>query len=124
MGTMRQRSEGTWELIVSTGRDPSTGKYGRVIRTVECGGKREAKAALAQLEVEVRAGKLTGQDITVAQLLDRWMEHLRAKGRSANTLYGYERYIKRELAPPLGHLRLSKLTVMEVDRMYNDRMAR
>lgn len=56
MGTMRQRSEGTWELTVSAGRDASTGSYRRVIRTVHASTKRDAKAALSELEVEVRSG--------------------------------------------------------------------
>ena len=46
MGTMRERSPGSWELTVSAGVDPSTGRYARVIRTVQASTKREAKAAL------------------------------------------------------------------------------
>jgi hypothetical protein len=34
MGTMRERSPGTWELTVSTGWDATAGRYGRVVRTV------------------------------------------------------------------------------------------
>jgi hypothetical protein len=52
MGTMRERSPGSWELTVSAGVDPSTGRYGRVIRTVRASTKRAAKAALRDLEVE------------------------------------------------------------------------
>ncbi|MCP3855258.1 MAG: hypothetical protein GY698_11070, partial [Actinomycetia bacterium] len=62
MGTMRQRSPGKWELTVSAGRDASTGKYRRVIRTVQTTSKREAKAALAKLETEVRAGQVGPDD--------------------------------------------------------------
>ena len=56
MGTMRERSPGSWELTVSAGVDPTTGRYSRVIRTVRATSKREAKAALRQLEVEVASG--------------------------------------------------------------------
>ncbi len=119
MGTMRQRSEGTWELTVSAGRDASTGSYRRVIRTVRASTKRDAKAALSELEVEVRSGRVGPDDVTLAELLERWMEHLRSKGRSENTLYGYRRYIERDLVPALGSTRLSKLTVLNVDRFYD-----
>ncbi len=119
MGTMRQRSPGKWELTVSTGRDASTGKYRRVIRTVQTTSKREAKAALAALETEVRAGRVGPDDVTIAELMERWLEHLEAKGRSANTLYGYRRYSEREIIPVLGQTRLSKLTVLDVDRLYD-----
>lgn len=119
MGTMRQRSEGTWELTVSAGRDASTGAYRRVIRTVRASTKREAKAALSELEVEVRSGRVGPEDVTLADLLDRWMEHLESKGRSQNTLYGYRRYIDREILPVLGSTRLSKLSTLNVDRFYD-----
>ena len=71
MGTMRERSAGTWELTVSTGWDPATGKYGRVARTVRADGERAAKAALAKLEVEVAAGQVVAVDPTFGELLDR-----------------------------------------------------
>ena len=119
MGTLRERSPGTWELTVAAGRDASTGQYRRVIRTMRTTSKRDAKAALAQLEVEVRAGQVGPSDITMAELFELWLEHLQAKGRSENTLYGYRRYIKRDLLPALGSIRLSKLTVLHLDRFYN-----
>jgi hypothetical protein len=34
MGTMRKRSPGKWELVVSAGANPPTGRYHRVVRTV------------------------------------------------------------------------------------------
>ncbi len=58
-------------------------------------------------------------ELTVVELMERWLEHLEAKGRSANTLYGYRRYIEREIIPVLGSIRLSKLTVLDVDRLYD-----
>ena len=119
MGTVRERSPGTWELVVSAGRDASTGRYRRVIRTVRTTSKREAKAALAQLEVQVRAGQVGPSDITMAELFDLWLDHLEAKGRSKHTLYGYRRYIRRDLVPALGSIRLSKLTVLHLDRFYD-----
>jgi hypothetical protein len=34
IGTMRERSPGKWELVVSAGVNPATGRYHRVVRTV------------------------------------------------------------------------------------------
>ena len=116
MGTVRERSPGTWELVVSGGRDASTGRYRRVIRTVRTTSKREAKAALAQLEVQVRAGQVGPSDLTMAELFDLWLDHLEAKGRSEHTLYGYRRYIRRDLLPALFGLvpeRVGKRVVMK-----------
>lgn len=82
MGTMRERSSGTWELTVSTGRDPATGKYGRVVRTIEARGKRQAKTALGRLEFEVQAGQVVAKDPTFTELLDRWMAHVNRWART------------------------------------------
>jgi|SRR3954453_23503203 len=102
MGTMRERTPGTWELSVSAGVDPNTGKYRRVIRTVRTTSTREAKGALAALETEVASGRLSAGDLTVGALLDRWMEHLERLGRADTTLYHYRKYIDREIKPARG----------------------
>jgi hypothetical protein len=111
MGTMRERSPGSWELTVSVGVDPSTGRYARVIRTVRAATRREARAALRRLEVEVASGQVCTADPSFAELLERWITHLEDLGRSPATLYGYRRYIDRELTPTIGGVRLSKLSV-------------
>ncbi len=35
MGTMRERTPGTWELVVSAGLDPADGRCRRVIRRIK-----------------------------------------------------------------------------------------
>jgi integrase len=119
MGTMRERSPGSWELTVSAGVDPTTGRYSRVIHTVRTTSKREARAALRRLEVEVASGLVGSEDPTVEELLERWLAHLEDLGRSPSTLYGYRRYVNRELVPVIGSLRLSKLTAGHLDRLYS-----
>ena len=119
MGTMRERSPGSWELTVSAGVVPNTGRYSRVIRTVRTGSKREAKAALRRLEVEVASGLVGLEDPLMAELLDRWLAHLEDLGRSPSTLYGYRKYVYRELVPAIGAVRLSKLTAGHLDRLYS-----
>ena len=39
MGTMRERTPGSWELTVSAGLDPATGRYRPVIRKIKTTGK-------------------------------------------------------------------------------------
>lgn len=118
MGTMRERAPGTWELVVSAGLNPSTGRYRRVIRTVKSTSKREVKIALANLESAVAAGQVSDEDPPLAELLDRWMEHIAGLGRAATTLYHYRQYIDREIVPVLGAIRLSRLKALDIDRLY------
>jgi len=53
---MRERSPGTWELIVAAGRDPVTGRARQVSRTFH-GTLRDATKARAKLLVEVGSGR-------------------------------------------------------------------
>ena len=118
MGTLRERSPGTWELTVSAGRDPATGRYRRVTRTLHTTSKRQAKLALAELETSVASGRVSFEDRTVAALLDSWLDHLVELGRADTTLYTYRRYVNKELKPTLGQIRLSRLTALDIDRLY------
>ncbi|MGH9136500.1 MAG: tyrosine-type recombinase/integrase [Acidimicrobiales bacterium] len=120
MGTMRERSPGKWELVVSAGVNPATGRYHRVVRTVATKSKREAKAALATLESAVAAGNVSFDDPTLSSLLDRWMEHITSLGRADTTLYHYRQYIDREIVPVLGSIRLSRLKALDIDRLYGN----
>ena len=80
----------------------SDGSLWRVIRTIKATSKREVKAALAELEAAVAAGKVSLDDMTFAELLERWMEHIAGLGRADTTLYHYRQYIEREIGPVLG----------------------
>ena len=96
----------------------SDGSLWRVIRTIKATSKREVKAALAELEAAVAAGKVSLDDMTFAELLERWMEHIAGLGRADTTLYHYRQYIEREIGPVLGPIRLSKLKALDIDRLY------
>ncbi|MGH9153894.1 MAG: site-specific integrase [Acidimicrobiales bacterium] len=69
---------------------------------------------ITHLETE-RAKQARG---TVADLLDRWMEHLEVQGRAPSTLVRYRSAIRTNIVPALGHVRLGKLTAADLDRFY------
>ena len=103
---------------MSAGLDSGTGRYRRVIRHIKTTSKRQAKAALVELESAVARGRVSFDDPTVSNLLDRWLEHIAGFGRSATTLYHYRQYVDREIVPVLGGIRLSKLSTLEIDELY------
>jgi integrase len=116
-GSMReyQGRPGVWRLKVVDGYD-AAGRPHQLTKTFK-GTKRQAESALATFVHEVESGNApVGGDTTVAQLLDRWMEH--QQGRlSPTTMRGYADKIRR-INPALGRIRLSKLTVQDLDRTY------
>lgn len=116
-GSIRQRGENTWQVRVSAGRDPLTGRYRLVERTVE-GTKRAAQRAAAELVTQLERGEVQAASGSVADLLDKWMAHLEMRGRAPSTLVRYRSAINVNIKPALGHVRVSKLTAAELDTFY------
>ncbi len=114
-GSMRQRSEGSWELRVFVGRDPLTGRRKYLTKTVR-GGKREAQRALAAL-VAGPAPVVSAATMTVGQMLEQWFEQ--AEGSLSPSTADHARTIlDAHLLPHIGETPLRKLTTAKVDALY------
>lgn len=114
---MRERSPGVWELIVESGRDPVTGKRRQASRVFR-GSLNDAKKARANLLTEVSKGRHTGTATTVDQLFDEWIIELRRKGRSPNTILGYEKVYGRNIKATLGAKPVAKVTTKMLTDLY------
>ena len=53
-----------------------------------------------------------------ANCWSRRLDHITGLGRADTTLYHYRQYVDREIDPVLGSIRLSKLTALDIDRLY------
>jgi hypothetical protein len=104
------------ELVVSLGRDPLDGRYRQLSRTVG-GTKREEQRALAELITEVSAGRETGANATVADLLAQWLD-LAADQLSPTTLRTYQQIVRTRLGPAIGSVRVRKLRAQQLDQLY------
>ncbi|HUY30007.1 MAG TPA: hypothetical protein VMV02_03325, partial [Acidimicrobiales bacterium] len=118
--TIRQsRVAGRWEVTVYAGPDPlRAGRERRLSRVVH-GTKSDARVAEAELLLEVRSGTIAPTGATLNDLLERWLLHIEARGRSPWTLRGYQAYIRRSIRPALGHVRLDKLAPAQLDAFYD-----
>jgi Phage integrase, N-terminal SAM-like domain len=114
---MRERSPGVWELIVEAGRDPLTGKRRQVSRVFR-GNLRDANKARAALLVDVGKGRHTGAQATLDDLFAEWIVELRRKGRSPNTVRGYELVYERNIKPTLGAMQVTKVTTKTLTDLY------
>jgi len=72
-GSKRKLREGVWELRVSLGRDPASGKYRQLSRTFH-GSARSADEALRDLIDHQLPARSDGIGVTFGQLLTRWLE--------------------------------------------------
>ncbi|HEU5001542.1 MAG TPA: tyrosine-type recombinase/integrase [Actinomycetota bacterium] len=118
---MIQQGRGTWQLRVSAGSDPVSGKRKRIIRSFK-GTKREAALALARLVLEVESGIDTDPGrLTVFSHFERWLEYRRTRVRP-ETWARYENLIRIHVVPELEALKLSRVRPAHVQRVL-DRMA-
>jgi len=115
-GSMRQRSEGSWELRVFVGRDPLTGRPQYLTKTVK-GGKREAQRALAALVSGPAPASGPTAAMTVGEVLNRWLEHAEAN-LSPSTADHNRTVIDAHLLPHIGDTPLNKLTTAKIDALY------
>jgi len=106
-----------WELRVSLGNDPATGKLRQLSKTFH-GGSRAADAALRDLIDQQAPGRSDGVGVTFGQLLDRWLEESERLDLSPTTLRTYRAQIKHTIRPRLGKVKLSQLTAKHLDDLY------
>jgi integrase len=115
-GSMRERSPGVWELRAPLPRDPVTGNRGQLSVRFR-GTKREADKELARLVADAADGRTHGTQATLGFLLEKWWEQKRGR-LSVSTAAEYRRIIDRQVVPALGKVKLSKLTVAQLDDLY------
>jgi integrase len=121
-GTARKRGTDRWQIQVYAGADTATGKDHRVTRTVVAphtrAGRKIVDQALAALIIEVESGRIhVGEDPTLEQLLDRWVE-ARSPEWSPKTTLENRRQIRLKILPRLGRRRLSKVRAADIDALY------
>ena len=116
-GSIRKRKDGRWEGRYTAGRDPETGKA--ITKNVLAKTQKECKEKLKQA-IEDTAGldlAKVGQ-YTVGQWLDVWFENyakLKVRPSSHQT---YRGYIDNHIKPNIGHIPLSKLTSLDLQKLY------
>ncbi len=117
-GSIRQRGPKVWQVRVSLGKDPDTGRY-RYAQHYVNGGKRDAQRASAELVAEIeRGGHRQRGRHTVEELLDRWMAHIESQGRAPSTLVRYRSAIDVNIKPRLGRVEIAKVDGAILDAFY------
>ena len=104
-------------MRVSLGRDPATRRYRYATATVR-GGRRAARREAARLVKEAAEGKIPLERETLAGLLERWLEHIEARGRAPKTLLENRRMAK-VISEELGAKELRKLRGRDLDAFYD-----
>ena len=119
-----RRGDGSWRIVVAAGRDPESGKYVQVRETLK-GTKRDAVRRRDELRAQVGRGTVaSGGTETVAVFLVRHIDHREAIGKiRPKTASVYRGYVRREIAPRIGILRLTEVRPVHVQRVLDDALA-
>jgi integrase len=122
-GHVRERGKGNWYAVLSI-RDPQTGKRKVQWRSLPgCKGKREAQQECARIVTEMQSGGCLAPDkTTIAQFLERWLEHIKTQIGAAS-LQRYCEYVRNTIIPALGAVRLTKLRPEQISEMYSKALA-
>src|SRR5262245_23089540 len=120
-GHIRERSPGHWAIVIDV-RDSQTGKRKRRWHRF-AGTKRQAQVEVARLLTELKGGTAVEPSrLTVAAFLERWIEHMQGQV-SARSHERYAELCRKNLAPLLGGLMLTKLQPAHISQAYAKALA-
>ena len=116
-GNIRKRKDGRWEGRYTAGRNPATGKaiYKNVLGKTQAEVKEKLKKAIEETK-GLNIAK--AESYTVGQWMDVWYEYyakIKVRPFSHKT---YEGYIKNHIKPSIGNIPLTKLTTLDLQRLY------
>jgi len=117
-GTLRRKSEDTWQLRIFRGRDES-GRQLFDYHAIHARTKREAEAASTSLLHSLdTGGYVEPSALLVRDYLERWLTEYAAHNVAPYTFDRYCEIVRRHLIPALGAVRLNQLTPVRIQRYY------
>lgn len=115
-GYLRKRGD-NWQLTIWVGKKPD-GKPLRHFETIR-GSKADAQRRLRELLSEIDRNTYTAPShMTLAQLLDQWLDGYCKTKCSMRTQDSYEYLVRGHLVPALGHIRLDELQPRVIQAYY------
>ena len=116
-GNIRKRKDGRWEGRYTAGRNPATGRaiYKNVLGKTQAEVKEKLKKAIEETKgLDVAKG----QRYTVGQWMDVWYKYYAQIKLRPSSHKTYEGYIKNHIKPNIGNIPLTKLTTLDLQRLY------
>ena len=111
-----------WQLVADRGRDDS-GRRRQVFRPFK-GTEAQARVALRRLLSDLESGRISAiQSPIVADWIDKWIAHKAAQKRKRRTLKSYADLLRLHVTPRIGNLKLSDLTTLRLQRLFDELQA-
>lgn len=113
VGSLRQRSKGSWEVTVFTGTVDANGKRQRITETIK-GSKADAERYRRELVDLQDRGALSASKKTLGQWLDEWFDSVVVHKNKQRTQESYRHQIDHYIKPALGNIELRRLKSMDL----------
>ena len=116
-GNIRKRKDGRWEGRYTAGHDPAIGKsiYKNVLGKTQAEVKEKLRRAIEEtkgLDI-VKAGQYT-----LGQWMDVWFENYAKMKVRPSSHQTYKGHINNHIKPHVGNIPLSKLTSLDLQKLY------
>ena len=122
-GSIKQRSPGTWSIVVELPRDSVTGKRKQKRETIR-GTKREAGKRLAELLYQLNTGAYVDpSNQLLAAYVEGWLRDYVWPNLAPMTAQVYEHMARKHLLPALGHYAMSQLRPEHIQHYLADKLA-
>jgi integrase len=112
----------SWQIVVELPPDPMTGKRRQKFLTAPT--KRGVEDLATELLASMSSGTFGEADakkLTVGEYLTRWLASIEANVRPSS-LRRYTEVVQKHITPIIGRVRLAKLTPLQVQNLYADRL--
>lgn len=118
-GTIRKRSNNSYEARVTVGRDPKSGK--QIQKSIYGKTKKEVRQRMQQLIIDVDNGSYhQPNNVIVKDWMREWLETFCKNKVKQYTYTSYDTIIRNHINPRIGEAKLTDLKGIAIQRMYND----
>ncbi len=117
-GHIRQRTKGSWTIVIDVGKDPETGKRMQKWHTIR-GTKRDADRTLREMLLALEKGTYVKPTrLTVGEWLIQWLETYAKVHITLRTQESYSSTVRGHLVPSLGSIPLTQLRPQHLENYY------
>ena len=122
-GHIEKRGKNSYSIVVSLGKDATTGKYKYQWVSVK-GTKKDAEKRLSELIYQLDNGTfIKPSKVTLAEYLERWLREYAWANLAPRTAEGYELIVRRHLIPALGKITLTGLRPEHIQRYQSEKLS-
>lgn len=117
-GIIRKRGEKCYQIRVSMGFDPKTGKRRRHEKTIH-GTRKEAERYMREFVQSYETGRVVqSSDQALKDYLLYWIDNAKAGKLADRTVYDYRQIVELHFSGKIGKVELAKLRPMQIQDFY------